>query len=52
MSSQNKTPKKINKSFLVVGAKEIQKYNLSTAVEEPQLSFIQNVNIFITNITI
>ena len=50
MSSQNKTPKKINKSFLVVGTKEIQKYNLSTGVEEPQLSFIQNVNIFITNI--
>ena len=50
MSSQNKTPKKINKSFLVVGMKEIQKYNLSPGIEEPQLSFIQNVGIFITNL--
>ena len=50
MSSQNKTPKKINKSFLVVGTKEIQKFNLSNGVEEPQLSFIQNVGIFITNL--
>ena len=49
MNIPSKT-KKIIKSFLVVGSKDIQKYNILSANEESQLSFIQNINIIITNI--
>ena len=52
MSSSHKTPRKIIKSFLVVGTKDLQKYNVLTTNDGPQLSFIQNINILITNIQI
>ena len=42
--------KKIIKQFLVVGTKDFQKYNILSANEESQLSFIQNINILITNL--
>ena len=47
------TPKKIINSFLVVGINDskLQKYNLLSSNEEPQLFFINNINIVIINIT-
>ena len=54
MSSSSQSPKKIINSFLVVGINELklQKYsNFLSPEEEPQLLFIQNINIVYTNIT-
>ena len=50
MSSSHQTSRKIINSFLVVGIKEFQKYNLSQTNEDSQLTFIQNINIINTNI--
>ena len=46
MSSSYQNSKKIINSFLVVGInkEKIQKYNLLSTNEEPQLSFIQNID--------
>ena len=51
MNIPSKT-KKIIKSFLVVGSKDIQKYNILSANEESQLSFIQNIDMINMNVLI
>ena len=50
MSSSKKTSKKIIKSFLVIGTKEFQKYNLLTTNDQSNLSFIENINIININL--
>ena len=52
MSSSYQNSKKIINSFLVVGInkEKLQKYNLLSTNEEPQLSFIQNIDMINMNV--
>ena len=54
MTSSYQNSKKIINSFLVVGInkEKLQKYNLLSTNEEPQLSFIQNIDMINMNVLI